>query len=155
MGFRVVSGIKYPLPPPAGDLRSVRVTLQKAEIWDVFIFNMYNECMLFFPETKHIAEESKCNLLSLTIRILNAYQLYFTIKYYKYDIQKWYSPGTCLYCSLKLRSQIEHAGSILLNLRGIFKTFRITICCYCLHLAWRKTLWLSDQLYVDCRYKTI
>lgn len=34
---------------------------------------MYNECMLFFPETKHIAEESKCNLLSLTIRILNAY----------------------------------------------------------------------------------
>lgn len=26
----------------------------------------------YFSETKHIAEESTCNLLSLTIRILNA-----------------------------------------------------------------------------------
>lgn len=153
-GFRVVSGITTPSPTRWGFTvcRGNPYRKQKYEM-PLSLTCLTNVC--YFSETKHIDQESTCNLLSLTIRILNAYQLYFTIKYYKYDIQKWYSPGTCLYCSLKLRSQIEHAGSILLNLRGIFKTFRITICCYCLHLAWRKTLWLSDQQYVDCRYKTI
>lgn len=80
-GFRVVSGITTPSPTRWGFsvCRGNPYRKQKYEM-PLSLTCLTNVC--YFSETKHIAEESTCNLLSLTIRILNAYQLYFTIKYY-------------------------------------------------------------------------
>lgn len=76
-----MSGINTPSPTRWGFsvCRGNPYRKQKYEI-PLSLTCLTNVC--YFSETKHIAEESTCNLLSLTIRILNAYQLYFTIKYY-------------------------------------------------------------------------